>query len=180
MTERVAEAPTSLETSRLLLRQFAERDWDDLHRMFEDEECVRYTIKTPLTRWQTWRALAGYLGHWSMRGYGPYAVVEKTSGRMMGPVGLWYPGDWPEPEIKWSLSREFWGKGYASEAALAVQAMAFQSLKRHRLISLILPENEASKKVATRLGGVYERTIPFRDGLADIYVYSRRHGAVGQ
>jgi hypothetical protein len=110
--------PTLLETSRLLLRQFEERDWDDLHRMFEDEECVRYTIKTPLTHWQTWRMLAGYVGHWSMRGYGPYAVVEKSCGKVMGPVGLWYPGDWPEPEIKWSLSREFWGKGYATEAAL--------------------------------------------------------------
>jgi RimJ/RimL family protein N-acetyltransferase len=127
MTERLANIPTLLETSRLVLRQFDERDWDDLHRMFEDEECVRYTIKTPLTHWQTWRTLAGYVGHWSMRGYGPYAVVEKSSGKMMGPVGLWYPGDWPEPEIKWSLSREFWGKGYATEAALAVQTMAFQT-----------------------------------------------------
>lgn len=96
-----------------------------------------------------------------------------------GPVGLWYPGDWPEPEIKWSLSREFWGKGYATEAALAVQTMAFQTLKRDRLISLILPENEASKRVAKRLGGIYEKTIPFRDGLAEIYVYSCRRSAVG-
>ena len=179
MTERLANIPTLLETSRLVLRQFEERDWDDLHRMFEDEECVRYTIKTPLTHWQTWRMLAGYVGHWSMRGYGPYAVVEKSSGKMMGPVGLWYPGDWPEPEIKWSLSREYWGKGYASEAALAVKTMAFRTLKRDRLISLILPENEASKRLAKRLGGIYEKTIPFRDGLAEIYVYSCRRTAVG-
>ena len=109
-----------------------------------------------------------------MRGYGPYAVVEKSSGKMIGPVGLWYPGDWPEPEIKWSLSREFWGKGYAAEAARAVQTMAFQRLKRDRLISLILPENEASKRLAKRLGGTYEKTIPFRDALAEIYVYSSR------
>jgi len=102
------------------------------------------------------------------------------TGRMTGPVGLWYPGDWPEPEIKWSLCREFWGKDYATEAAGAVQTIAFQTLKRDRLISLILPENEASKRVARRLGGIYEKTIPFRDELAEIYVYSYRHTAVGQ
>jgi RimJ/RimL family protein N-acetyltransferase len=168
------DIPTSLETPRLALRQFEERDWDDLHRLFGDEECVRYTIKTPLTHWQTWRMLAALIGHWSMRGFGPYAVVEKSTGKMMGPVGLWYPGDWPEPEIKWALAREFWGKGYAAEAALAVQTMAFQTLKRDRLISLIFAGNEASKKVAGRLGGVYEKTIPFREELAEIYVYRSR------
>jgi RimJ/RimL family protein N-acetyltransferase len=56
--------------------------------------------------------------------------------------------------------------------------MAFQTLKRTRLISLILPKNEASKRVAKRLGGIYEKTIPFRDGLAEIYVYSARHPAL--
>jgi len=71
MTERLANIPTSLETSRLVLRQFEECDWDDLHRMFEDEECVRHTIKTPLTRWQTWRTLAGYLGHLALASVKP-------------------------------------------------------------------------------------------------------------
>ena len=84
LTEPLADIPALLETSRLVLRQFHERDWDDLHRMFEDEECVRYMIKTPHTHWQTWRMLAGYVGHWTMRGYGPYATVEKSSGKMMG------------------------------------------------------------------------------------------------
>lgn len=106
-----------------------------------------------------------------MRGYGPYAVVEKASGRMMGPVGLWSPGEWPEPEIKYSLGKAFWGKGYAVEAAQAVKQMTAEELKWRRLISLILPENESSKKVATRLGGVYEKTIPFREEQAMIYAY---------
>lgn len=164
--------PSSLETERLKLRLFLEKDWDDLHEMFKDEECVRYTVKTPLTHWQTWRTLASYLGHWQLRGYGPYAVEEKSSGRMMGPVGLWYPGDWPEPEIKWSLAREFWGKGYASEAATAVKEMVFENLKTNRLISLIFSKNQKSKSLAERIGGKYEKTIPFRDISADIFVYS--------
>jgi RimJ/RimL family protein N-acetyltransferase len=100
------------------LRQFDERDWDDLHRMFEDQECVRYTIKTPLTHWQTWRTLAGYVGHWSMRGYGPYAVVEKSSGKMMGQLDYGIPaigqsrrsnGRFPESfGAKATLLRQHW------------------------------------------------------------------------
>jgi RimJ/RimL family protein N-acetyltransferase len=163
--------PQRIETARLHLRMFTEADWEPLCQIFRDEECVRYTTTIPLTDWQTWRWMAGYLGHWHLRGYGPYAVIEKQSGRMIGPVGLWYPGDWPEPEIKWSIVREFWGHGYATEAASAVLDMSTRTLKRSRLISLILPDNERSKAVARRLGGEYEKTISFRDGKADIFAY---------
>lgn len=163
--------PLTLETPRLTLRQFREDDWDPLCEMFGDEECVRYTIGAPLARWQVWRALAAYLGHWQLRGYGPYAVVEKSTGGLLGAVGLWCPGEWPEPEIKWSLARRHWGKGHASEAAAATQAMAARTLGWTRLISLILPANERSKAVARRLGGQLEKTIPFRDGVAEVFRY---------
>ncbi len=177
VTERSSEsaalpvAPLALETPRLAMRMFRETDWDELHEMFRDGECVRYTIGSPLTHWQTWRTLASYLGHWQLRGYGPYAVVERSTGAMIGPVGLWFPGEWPEPEIKWSLARRFWGHGYATEAACAVQQMAAM-FGYKRLISLIVPENVRSKAVARRLNGIYERTISFRGGHAEIFAYA--------
>ncbi len=127
--------PSSLETARLTLRKFEEEDWDALHRIFEDDECVRYTIGAPLERRQTWRTLAGCIGRWQLRGCGPYAVVERSSGAVIGPVGLWYPGEWPEPEIKSCLARRFWGQGYATQAAAAVKAMAARELGWRRLIS---------------------------------------------
>ena len=164
--------PEIIETERLQLRMFQEHDWEPLCRMFRDEECVRYTLKTPQPDWMTWRWMTVYLGHWQIRGYGPYAAVEKKSNNMIGPVGLWYPGDWPEPEIKWSLTRQFWGHGYVTEAARAIQEMVVRELKWNRLISLIHPDNERSKAVAQRIGGGYEKTIPFRDGHADIFAYS--------
>jgi RimJ/RimL family protein N-acetyltransferase len=90
---------------------------------------------------------------------------------MIGPVGLWFPGEWPEPEIKWCLARRFWGRGYATEAAAAVKTMTARELGWPRLISLILPGNTRSKAVARRLGGYYERTVPFRAGDAEIFAY---------
>jgi RimJ/RimL family protein N-acetyltransferase len=164
--------PLMLETRRLALRPFEERDCDALHEMFGDEACVRYTIEQPLAHWQTWRSLAAYLGHWHLRGYGPYAVVEKSTGSMLGPVGLWCPIEWPEPEIKWSLARRFRGFGFATEAATVVRDMAATVLCRTRLVSVIRPGNTRSQAVARRLGGVYEKTIPFRGGPADVYAYS--------
>jgi RimJ/RimL family protein N-acetyltransferase len=150
---------------------FEDSDWKPLCQLFSDEECVRYTIQTILPDWQTWRTLAAYVGHWKLRGFGPYAVVERATGTMLGPVGLWYPAEWPEPEVKWALVRTAWGKGYATEAASAVIDMAKQHLGWTRLISLIFPQNERSKNVAARLGGIYEETIPFRDAVAEIFAY---------
>jgi RimJ/RimL family protein N-acetyltransferase len=151
---------------------FIEDDWQPLSEMFADEECVRYTIGTPQPDWWTWRYLATYLGHWQLRGYGPYAVVEKASGQLIGPIGLWYPGDWPEPEIKWSIRKKFWGQGFAQEAAKAVKAMAAKELKWHRLISQIDVDNKRSIDLAKRIGGIYEKTVPFRNRFANIYAYS--------
>jgi hypothetical protein len=98
---------------------------------------------------------------------------------MMGPVGLWFPIEWPEPEIKWSLARRFWGFGFATEAATAVRDMAAVVLRRSRLVSVIRPENTRSQAVARRLGGVYEKPIPFRAGMADIYAYDLRGRSIG-
>jgi len=160
-----------LETPRLVLRTFDEGDWDALYAMFRDEDCVRYTVGERLSRWQTWRVLATYLGHWQLRGYGPYAVVEKASGLVAGTVGLWFPGEWPEPEIKWSLAKVFWGHGYAVEAATAVREMAASDLGWRRLISMILPDNERSKAVARRMGAHREKAIAFRDRQAEVFVH---------
>ncbi len=165
--------PEQLESERLILRCFQERDWPDLHRYYSDPECTRYTLGKVLSEAGTWHLLAGMIGHWQMRGYGPYAVVERASGRVMGPVGLWYPPEWPEPEIKWALARDYWGRGYALEAALTVRQMASERLPEIRPISFIQAENSASIALAERMGALFEKTLPFRGGEWHLYRHSR-------
>jgi len=165
--------PEVIETERLILRLFQEGDWPDLHTLYSDPECVKYTLERTLTEGESWRTMAGMIGHWHLRGYGPYAVQEKSSGRVLGPVGLWYPNDWPEPEIKWAISRPFWGKGFASEAARAVKEAAVKALPDTPLISLIFSENEASIKLAKALGASFEREMTFRGHCAHIYRHLR-------
>jgi RimJ/RimL family protein N-acetyltransferase len=158
-----------LETERLLLRMFVEEDWRALHEYYSDAECMRYTFRRPLAEAATWRALAGMAGQWLLRGYGPYAVEEKATGAVLGAVGLWYPLEWPEPEIKWALARRHWGKGYASEAVRAVQQMARECVPDLSLISLIDRENLASIRLAEAVGARFERELDFAGSPFHIY-----------
>lgn len=161
--------PLAIDSPRLSLRLPAEDDWRALHAYYGDADSVRYTVGTPLTEAQTWRTLAGVVGHWAWRGYGPYVLQARGDDAVVGLAGLWFPNDWPEPEIKWALVPTARGRGYAAEAARAVRAMARAHLPGLRLISLITQGNEASVRVALAAGARAERAIEFRGAPATIY-----------
>ena len=144
--------PEVIPTKRLVLRLFKESDWHAIHEHYSDEVCTRYTFGHALTEAESWRTMAGMIGHWYLRGYGPYAVEERESGKVLGMVGMWYPNDWPEPEIKWALIRRYWGQGFASEAARAVKHMAAEFIPDLALVSFINAENLASIKLAKAIG----------------------------
>lgn len=165
--------PERLETERLVLRMFKNEDWADLHAYYSDEGCTRFTAGRVLTEAESWREMAIRVGHWLLRGYGPYAVEEKASGGVVGFVGLWYPMEWPEPEVTWHLSRRHFGKGFAQEAARAVLDMAHECVPEISLISLIHPENHASIKLANRLGATFEKTVEFRHADWCVYRHQR-------
>jgi len=167
--------PVSIDTPRLTLRQFVAQDWRALHEHYSDLECTRFTFGRALTEGESWRAMASMVGHWQLRGYGPYAVVERASASVVGTVGLWYPNDWPEPEIKWALVRKAWGKGYAVEAARAVQPFAAAHFGTPP-ISLIGEHNAASIKVAEAVGARLESQILFRGNPFRIYRHPRASG----
>ncbi len=142
-----------LETERLVLRMFVEDDFDDYARICADEEVVRHLGDgKPLRGPDAWRQMAFIIGHWHLRGYGLWAVEEKSSGRLAGRIGFFNPMGWPGFELGWMLGREFWGRGYATEGARRALAYAFEEMGRTHVISLIRPDNRASIRVAERLG----------------------------
>jgi ribosomal-protein-alanine N-acetyltransferase len=73
-------------------------------------------------------------------------------------------------EIGYHLRRDFWGRGFATEAAIACRNWAFAHLKTDRLISLIRPENLPSIRVAERVGMTVWKEVSWR-GLPH-YIYS--------
>jgi RimJ/RimL family protein N-acetyltransferase len=143
----------TLKTERLTLRPFGEDDVLALFELSQHLEVVRYVgdRRVP-TLQETWRAVAGWIGHWAMRGYGQWAIEERSSARFIGRAGIINPAEWPGPEVGYLLGRDWWGRGYATEAARAAMNWGFEQMSFDELISLIDPENAASIAVATRLG----------------------------
>ncbi|MGO9922597.1 MAG: GNAT family N-acetyltransferase [Isosphaeraceae bacterium] len=142
----------TLATERLVLRMFRESDLDAYAQMCADPEVMRYISGVPMTRDEAWRNMALVLGHWQLRGFGLWAVEERSSGLLAGRVGCWRPEGWPGLEVGWSLLRAFWGLGYATEAGQAALSHAFCELGETHVLSLIQPENVRSIRVARRLG----------------------------
>ena len=163
--------PEQITSDRLILRKPMANDWEELHPYYSDETSMRYTVGRALEDWETWRNVALMIGHWEIHQYGPYVIEE--SNKVIGVAGLWFPYGWPETEIKRGLVPDACGNGFAREGAEAVLLMAAQYLPGLHLISLIMPENEGSIKVATGIGAVYEKTIQFRGKEALIYRHIR-------
>lgn len=161
--------PESIESTRLLLRTATDEDWPGLHAYYSDPECIKYTTQHPLSEDESRRTVKSISRHWERKGYGPYVIQEKVTGTVLGLVGLWFPKEWPEPEIKWALSRPHWGKGYAAEAARAVQAMAARHMPELHLISLIHSENQPSIRLAIAVGATLEKEMEFRGGIYHVY-----------
>jgi RimJ/RimL family protein N-acetyltransferase len=146
-----------LETDRLLLRMWREEtDFEPFAEMCGDENVMRFLGGKPLDRLEAWRNMAFHIGHWELRGYGHWAVEEKSSGKFIGRLGFLNPVGWPAFEIGWTLSHSAWGKGYASEGARRALAYAFKELDKPHVISLIHPDNKNSIRVAEQLGETLE------------------------
>ena len=141
-----------LETERLLLRMFRDEDFEAYAEFCADPDVMRYLTGKPMTRVEAWRHMAMMVGHWTLRGYGMWAVEERATGAFIGRIGFNDPEGWPAFEIGWTLGRPYWGKGYATEGARVALDYAFDELDKPHVISLIHPENLGSISVAEKLG----------------------------
>lgn len=166
---------TQIDTDRLCLRMFRSEDFEAYARLLGDPLVMRYIADgRPLRRNEAWRNLALILGHWQLRGFGLWAVEERASGRLVGRIGFFQPEGWPGFEIGWLLSPSVWGRGYATEGARAALAHAFEELGAEHVISLIHPENEASVRVAERIGERLEGSTEVAGQVALVYGVDRR------
>ena len=170
MATSPSTAAPRLETEHLVLRMFQEGDFEAYARIGADPDVARYIGNgLPLTRQEAWRGLAAHIGHWALRGYGMYALEEKATGEFVGRAGFFDPEGWPGFEIGWTLARECWGRGCATEAARRLLDHAFADLGREHVISVIQPGNAASVRVAERIGERLERTVEL--GGREVLIY---------
>jgi RimJ/RimL family protein N-acetyltransferase len=167
------EIPTVM-TQRLRLRGFCADDLDAYAAMQANPEVMRYLVTgRTSTRTEVWRTMATSLGAWVLRGYGMWACERLADGAFIGSVGIFHPLDWPEPEVAYSLDQPFWGQGFATEAAEAARDWLFGHFPLARAASFIRPDNQASKRVAEKLGAVCERTFELRGSPYEYWVHHR-------
>jgi RimJ/RimL family protein N-acetyltransferase len=104
-------------------------------------------------------------------------TIETREGEWLGQLGPWQPEGWPGTEVGWAFKRAAWGKGYATEAAVAAIDWAFDTLGWTDVIHSISPDNAASIALAQRLGsenrGPGKLPEPFANESIDIYGQTR-------
>jgi RimJ/RimL family protein N-acetyltransferase len=172
--------PIYLETERLRLRPQTAEDLENCAAMWSSLRVVQYIAGRPLNREESWSRLLRNVGHWAMMGWGPWAVEDKASGEYYGEVGLFdlkremQPNFGELPEMGWVLAPAAHGKGIATEAGREVLRWADGYFDLRGTGCMIDTDNEASIKVANKLGFRQVRVASFRE--KPILVFERPRG----
>ena len=172
-----------LETSRLILRPFQAEDIGRLAELMANRDFMRFSLG-PYTREQTQTVLQKFLS-WNQAGLpSQFAVIYRSNNGLIGYCGfLHHKVDGKdEIEIGYRLHPDYWNRGLASEAAQAVRDHAFRDLTLSKVISLIHPDNIASRRVAEKNGMKMERETVFRGFPTQVFAITReqwlaQHGA---
>ena len=145
------------ETARLIIRPWLPEDRPAFMAITSDVEVTRYVnAGLPYSDAQTDEWLARQARQLAEQDVCMGAVVEKSSGNIIGISGTQPLGTTGDLEIGWIFSRNSWGHGYATEAGRAAMNHVLDTLGRNRVVAIIDPDNAPSKRVAARLGMEYE------------------------
>lgn len=139
-----------LETDRLVLREFSLSDAEGMYALNLDPDVIRYTGDPAFKSIADARVFLGNYSDYKRNGYGRWSVILKESGEFVGWCGLKYHED-DFVDIGFRFFKDQWGKGYATEAALATLNYGFQTLKLNEIIGRTASENTASIKVLEKL-----------------------------
>jgi GrpB-like predicted nucleotidyltransferase (UPF0157 family)/RimJ/RimL family protein N-acetyltransferase len=166
-----------IETERVGLRPLTLGDLDDVLEIRADFDVVRFV--GPLDRDQASDWLLGVERAWAEAGYGRAAIIELATGRFVGQSGLRYWPEFDETEVGWTLRREVWGRGLATEAGHASLRWGFDNLDVPYITAIINPQNARSIAVAQRLGMTVLREDTHFGEPAMIYAMRREDFAPG-
>ena len=165
-----------LESARLVLRPPRLEDFESYVAFAADAEASRH-LGGVQPRSVAWRGFMALAGAWHLEGFSMFSVLHKETGRWIGRVGPWMPAGWPGTEVGWSIIREEWNKGYATEAARAAIDWAFEALGWAEVIHVIDSDNRASQAVARKLGstnrGPGRLPPPYDEVAVDIWGQTR-------
>lgn len=143
----------TIKTSRLILRALSEEDIDRFVHVLAEKDVLRYFPNSkPPSRSTVEKMVVEQLMHWQKYGYGWWAVEPRTERKFIGWCGLQYLRETDEIEVAYLLSRAYWGKGFATEAAQASLSYGFETLGLQCIVGIVHREHKASQRVLEKLG----------------------------
>jgi len=163
-----------LQTERMTFRPLTLNDLDQLAEIYSDRYVMRF-IYGVHTREQTRQRILDNLTRYEEYGFGLWATILKTDEQLIGRCGL-LPhtiDGRSEVEVAYTLARRYWGRGLATEAALAIRDYAFRTLPVDRVIAFVDVDNVASNRVAEKIGMRIERDVLFHGDPCNLYYVNR-------
>ncbi len=149
------------ETDRLILRKLQNKDIDDIFAMRKDPEVMKYIRKPQTDRLSSIKWITMMTERWDTDKIGFCGVIEKDSGAFVGWCGLWILKETDEIEIGYAIAKQFWGNGFATEAAYRCLEYGFNELNLMKIVAVSFPQNIASQNVMKKLGMKFVRTGTF-------------------
>lgn len=180
-TSHVDVLPNMIETERLILRNMKEDDAEPLFDIFSDPIAMRYFgVIFDRPRMDEW--VRSNLEHEKRHGFSLLSVTLKENGEVIGDCGL--ETDEIDGQtlvgIGFDFRRSYWGKGYATEAALAVLENGFTQFDFDSISGWIYPENKPSQRVAERIGMTVDRHVMRGKKKYALYSISKKDWKAGQ
>jgi ribosomal-protein-alanine N-acetyltransferase len=154
-----------LETDRLALRRLTLADAEFIFGLVNQPSWLRFIGDKNVRNLDDARNYlrTGPLDMYQRFGFGMFMVERKEDGAAIGTCGLLKRDTLPEPDIGYAYLPEFWGQGYAIEAAAAVLDYGHYAHELTRILAIVSPGNERSIRVLEKCGMQFERMLPLAE-----------------
>ena len=164
-----------LYTKRLVIRPLRVADAEPAYKFMDlDKDVSRFINRANSLKQKTERFEKLVRGY-QAENYGYFAMAPISSDeQMIGWVGLTPLEKHPHTQLLYGLAKQYWGKGYASEAAAAMVQYAFRRMHLDELVAVVNPENAASRKVIEKIGMTLRGEIDWpRQGTVEVFAITR-------
>lgn len=163
-----------IETKRLAIRQWEPDDWTRFRPLVTDPRVLEYLCSEPWSDEQTQEFISRQIEFTNSRGWAGWPVIHREDHRLIGFCGF---GDEvpPDVQIGWRFLPEYWGRGLATEAAMAFMQYGFDSFHFARLVAVAQPANRRSIRVMEKLGMTFEKLLTYKG--VEVVCYAKTNPA---
>lgn len=149
-----------IHTKRLFMRKPLIEDVEQFYSILKEEVVGKWLAKSRgMSKGEAKDYIIQLISHWEQYDFGVWLLVNRNTGELLGHCGLRKIDETGEIEIMYLLDPEYWGNGYASEAAKASIQYAKEMMNVKRIIARVKVENENSKKLLRNLGFTYTHDV---------------------